>query len=115
MTLESAEAAQAFLTLRRLDPKSTGRPDPLPGPRHPPQDLPRCWTGTCATCGRDVLRGRVREESGRDTEPTAGVIDSQSAKADAVVGPDSRGFDGGKLVTAASGTSWSTLLACCWA
>jgi hypothetical protein len=30
-------AAQAFLTtLRRLDPKPTRRPDPLPGPRRPP-------------------------------------------------------------------------------
>ncbi|GHI25670.1 hypothetical protein Shyd_70410 [Streptomyces hydrogenans] len=29
-------AAQAFLTLRRLDQKPTRRPDPLPGPRHPP-------------------------------------------------------------------------------
>ncbi|WP_328502969.1 IS5 family transposase [Streptomyces sp. NBC_00457] len=46
----------------------------------------------------DRLRGRVREKLGRDTEPTAGVIDSQSVKADAVVGADSRGFDGGKLV-----------------
>ncbi|MCX5397530.1 IS5 family transposase [Streptomyces sp. NBC_00102] len=46
----------------------------------------------------DRLRGRVREEAGRDAEPTAGVIDSQSVKADAVVGADSRGFDGGKLV-----------------
>jgi transposase len=36
--------------------------------------------------------------AGRDAEPTAGVIDSQSIKADAVVGADSRGFDGGKLV-----------------
>ncbi|MEU1601218.1 transposase [Streptomyces sp. NPDC005708] len=35
---------------------------------------------------------------GRDAEPPAGVIDSQSVKADAVVGTDSRGFDGGKLV-----------------
>ncbi|WP_329467871.1 transposase [Streptomyces sp. NBC_01431] len=41
---------------------------------------------------------RVREELGRDAEPTAAVIDSQSVKADAVVGADSRGFDGGKLV-----------------
>ncbi len=32
-------------------------------------------------------------------EPTASVIDSQSVKADAVVGSDSRGFDGGKLVS----------------
>jgi transposase len=46
----------------------------------------------------DRLRGRVREELGRDAEPTAAVIDSQSVKADAVVGADSRGFDGGKLV-----------------
>lgn len=44
------------------------------------------------------LRGQVRERLDRDTEPTAGVIDSQSVKADAVVGADSRGFDGGKLI-----------------
>ncbi|MGW0885998.1 IS5 family transposase [Streptomyces sp. NPDC002671] len=46
----------------------------------------------------DRLRAKVREKLGRDAEPTAGVIDSQSLKADAVVGSDSRGFDGGKLV-----------------
>jgi len=46
----------------------------------------------------DRLRGRVRREAGRDAEPTAGVIDSQSVKADAVVSADSRGFDGGKLI-----------------
>ncbi|MFE2971890.1 IS5 family transposase [Streptomyces sp. NPDC059340] len=46
----------------------------------------------------DRLRGRVREKLGRDAGPTAGVIDSQSVKADAVVGADSRGFDGGKLI-----------------
>ncbi|WP_330455484.1 IS5 family transposase [Streptomyces sp. NBC_00820] len=46
----------------------------------------------------DRLRARVREELGRDAEPTAAVIDSQSVKADAVVGGDSRGFDGGKLI-----------------
>ncbi|WP_260470688.1 IS5 family transposase [Streptomyces sp. RP5T] len=46
----------------------------------------------------DRLRARVRERLVRDAEPTAGVIDSQSVKADAVVGSDSRGFDGGKLV-----------------
>ncbi|MER5794737.1 transposase [Streptomyces sp. NPDC001980] len=40
----------------------------------------------------------VRETVGRDAAATAGVIDSQSVKADAVVGSDSRGFDGGKLV-----------------
>ncbi len=36
--------------------------------------------------------------AGRDSEPTAAVIDSQSVKADAVVGVESRGFDGGKLI-----------------
>ncbi|MFF2658973.1 IS5 family transposase [Kitasatospora sp. NPDC058032] len=46
----------------------------------------------------DRLRRKVREQTGRDPEPSAGVIDSQSVKADAVVGADSRGFDGGKLV-----------------
>ncbi|GAA1127725.1 IS5 family transposase [Kitasatospora arboriphila] len=46
----------------------------------------------------DRLRRRVREQAGRDPEPSAGVIDSQSVKADAVVGHDSRGFDGGKLL-----------------
>ena len=46
----------------------------------------------------DRLRRRVRELAGRDPEPSAGVIDSQSVKADTVVGSDSRGFDGGKLI-----------------
>jgi hypothetical protein len=46
----------------------------------------------------DRLRAKVREELGRDAEPCAGVIDSQSVKADAVIGSDSRGLDGGKLI-----------------
>jgi transposase len=46
----------------------------------------------------DRLRVKVRTRAGRDAEPSAGVIDSQSVKADAVVGADSRGFDGGKLI-----------------
>jgi transposase len=46
----------------------------------------------------DRLRARVRQQAGRDAEPTAGVIDSQSVKADSVVGANSRGFDGAKLV-----------------
>jgi transposase len=46
----------------------------------------------------DRLRARVRTTLGRDAEPTAGVIDSQSVKADAVVGADSRGYDGGKQI-----------------
>ncbi|MDQ0834259.1 transposase [Streptomyces achromogenes] len=47
---------------------------------------------------QDRLRARVREDLGRGAQPSAGVVDSQSVKADAVVGGDSRGFDGGKLI-----------------
>ncbi|MFG2972529.1 hypothetical protein ACGFYY_05940 [Streptomyces sp. NPDC048331] len=62
----------------------------------------------------DRLRARVRARLGKDAEPTAGVIDSQSVKADAVVGTDSRGYDGGKQTSdAKNGTSWSTPSACC--
>ncbi|MFE2473559.1 IS5 family transposase [Streptomyces mirabilis] len=46
----------------------------------------------------DRVRGQVRERAGHDALPTAGVIDSQSVKADAVVVAGTRGFDGGKLV-----------------
>ncbi|MFI1212583.1 transposase [Streptomyces sp. NPDC020802] len=55
----------------------------------------------------DRLRPRIRERDGRGTEPTAGVIDSQSVKADAVVGLDSRGFDGGKLI---NGRKWHVVV-----
>lgn len=43
----------------------------------------------------DRLRRKVREQAGRDPEPSAGVIDSRSVKADAVVGADSRVPDRG--------------------
>ncbi|MET8412889.1 IS5 family transposase [Streptomyces sp. NPDC005195] len=46
----------------------------------------------------DRLRGKVREQTGREAEPTAAVIDSQSVKADAVVGAGSRGYDRGKKI-----------------
>jgi transposase len=46
----------------------------------------------------DRLRERVRTAEGRNIEPTAAVIDSQSVKADATVRNDSRGFDGGKKI-----------------
>ncbi|MFI8908715.1 IS5 family transposase [Streptomyces albidoflavus] len=46
----------------------------------------------------DRLRGKVRERAGREEEPTAAIIDSQSVKADAVVGAASRGYDGGKKI-----------------
>jgi transposase len=46
----------------------------------------------------DRLRGQVREEAGRDPEPTAAIIDSQSVKADATVPASSRGYDAGKHI-----------------
>ncbi|WP_240509359.1 transposase [Streptomyces agglomeratus] len=42
----------------------------------------------------DRLRSRVRESEGRETEPTAAIVDSQSVKAAASVPAPSRGFDG---------------------
>jgi transposase len=46
----------------------------------------------------DALRDRVRVAAGRVPTPTAAIIDSQSVRAAATVGKDSRGFDGGKKV-----------------
>ena len=48
----------------------------------------------------DRLRGQVREDAGRDPEPTAAIIDSQSVKADATVPATSRGYDGGNYLGA---------------
>ncbi|MFD7407753.1 transposase [Streptomyces sp. NPDC059866] len=46
----------------------------------------------------DRLREAVRGAEGRGPEPSAGVVDSQSVKADATVTHVSRGFDAGKKV-----------------
>ena len=42
-----------------------------------------------------VVRGQLRVQEGRDPEPSAGLIDSQSVKGADTVGRDSRGYDAG--------------------
>ncbi|MBF9129271.1 hypothetical protein I0C86_09825 [Plantactinospora sp. S1510] len=46
----------------------------------------------------DLLREEVRLAEGRDPQPSAGIIDSQSVKAANPVGRDTRGYDAGKRV-----------------
>ncbi|MGW1365093.1 transposase [Streptomyces chartreusis] len=44
----------------------------------------------------DTLRDRLRHTAGRDVEPTAAVVDSQSLRAAETVAAGSRGWDAGK-------------------
>jgi transposase len=44
------------------------------------------------------LREQIRHEEGRETDPTAAIIDSQSVRAAETVGADTRGYDAGKKV-----------------
>jgi transposase len=46
----------------------------------------------------EELREQVRLAEGREPEPSAGIIDSQSVKAADTVGRDSRGYDAGKRI-----------------
>jgi transposase len=46
----------------------------------------------------DRLRGRLRTGLGRDVQPSAAIVDSQSVKGADTVGAASRGFDSGKKI-----------------
>jgi transposase len=57
------------------------------------------WNASGATIAlHDALRAQVRRAAGRNTEPTAAVIDSQSVRAAATVPKASRGWDNAKKV-----------------
>jgi hypothetical protein len=43
-----------------------------------------------------VVRTQLRVQEGRNPEPSAGLIDSQSVKGADTVGRDTRGYDAGK-------------------
>jgi Transposase DDE domain len=45
-----------------------------------------------------VVRAQLRVQEGRNPEPSAGLIDSQSVKGADTVGRDTRGYDAGKKV-----------------
>jgi hypothetical protein len=45
-----------------------------------------------------ALREQARVQQGRDPQPSAGIIDSQSVKGADTVGRDSRGYDAGKKI-----------------
>jgi transposase len=61
----------------------------------------------------DALRDLVRVYEGRDPVPSAAIIDSQSVRGADTVPGASRGYDAGKKITAASGTSRWTPAGCC--
>ena len=52
-----------------------------------------------------AMRRRLRKQLGRDPEPSAGIVDSPSAK-NTGVGGEQRGFDGGKKVLRLWAKEW---------
>ena len=62
----------------------------------------------------EALRSRVRRAAGREEEPSATVLDSQSVKTSGNVPESSQGVDAGKKIKGGNGTSPSTCSGCCW-
>ncbi|MRH93644.1 IS5 family transposase, partial [Nocardia sp. SYP-A9097] len=58
----------------------------------------RWWANGDVTAVHNDLRDMVREAEGREVDPTAAIIDSQSVRAAETVGAQSRGYDAGKKV-----------------
>jgi len=51
----------------------------------------------------DALRARVRSDAGRDPDPCAGLMDSQTVKGADTVGAATRGYDAGKKLNGRKG------------
>jgi putative transposase len=75
----------------------------------------RTWNrdGTL-TLMHNGLRAQVRTAEGRNAQPSPAILDSQSVRAAETAARTSRGYDGGKKITVASGTSPWTPPDCCW-
>lgn len=58
----------------------------------------RWWQDSDVNAIHNDLRDEVRRAEGRDVDPTAAIIDSQSVRAAETVSRESRGYDAGKRV-----------------
>jgi transposase len=73
-----------------------------------PADFPPAWTiyywadkwqaDGSATRMHDDLRERIRQAAGRNGQPTAAIIDSQSVKGSEMIARTRRGYDAGKKI-----------------
>lgn len=95
---ELREIANAILYINR-----TGAPWDLLPHDFPPHQTVYGYYSTWEKEGiteqiHDVLRGRVRQSAGRDEQPTAAIMDSQTVKTSGNVAEESQGIDAGKRI-----------------